>query len=390
MPAEDQAAQRALERELLTVRRKLAQQVARDAPSAAVVIPTIEEVCAQLPADTLLLVYGALPDQVVAFTFDRRGPLGSPYPVGTLPERDTLRLDLSRITAAGRLPRDTAQRWARQQIRSAQAPLAAWFERYLGPLRHLLQRYPKLLIVPDDLLNLLPFGALYDPQTDRYLTQSHELLIAPSLATWIMLARRGSPATGPVLAVGVSSGGRLRRAVDEARAVAAAFPEARLLIEEDATRAGFAEAARDAGLIHIATHGLYRTDTPAFSYLELADGRLEAFDIARLELNAGAVVLSACETGIGHLTGNELMGLVRAFLHAGARSVLATHWAVDDEAMAALAADIAQRLAGGRAVTQALHEAQAAWLATHGGTLLAHPCFWGSLIPVGAETRWMQ
>ena len=63
--------------------------------------------------------------------------------------------------------------------------------------------------------------------------------------------------------------------------------------------------------MHIATHGLYRADTPAFSYLELADGRLEAFDIARLELNAAAVVLSACETGVGRLTGNELMGLAR-------------------------------------------------------------------------------
>lgn len=390
LPAEDRAARRALERELLAIRRRLTRQVAHDALADVARIPTIEEACAQLPADALLLAYGSLPEQVVVFAFDRRGPLGPPRPVGMLPERDALRLDLSRITAAGRLPRETAQRWPQQQIRSAQAPLAAWFEQYLGPLRQVLDRYPKLLIIPDDLLNLLPFGALYDAQADRYLAQSHELLIVPSLATWIMLAAREAPTGGPALAVGISSGGRLRRAVEEARAVAAAFPEARLLIEEDATRGRFVQAARDAGLIHIATHGLYRADTPAFSYLELADGRLEAFDIARLELNAATVVLSACETGVGNLTGNEMMGLVRAFLFAGAQSVLATQWAVDDEATAALATDVARRLAGGRALTQALHEAQAAWLALHEGTLLAHPCFWGGLVPVGAETRWMQ
>jgi CHAT domain-containing protein len=149
-----------------------------------------------------------------------------------------------------------------------------------------------------------------------------------------------------------------------------------LLLEEAATRDSFVRAAEDTGLVHIATHGLYRADNPAFSYLELADGRLEAFDIAQLELNAATVVLSACETGVGHLTGNELLGLVRAFLYAGARSVLATQWVVDDETTAALVTDVAQRLVRGRAITQALHEAQAAWLAMYSGTLLEHPSLW--------------
>ena len=384
LPKEDKATRRELERELLAVRRRLAQfrhlALGADAP-----IPTIEDVCALLPADTLLLVYGSLPEGVIVFPCDRQGPLGAPCPVGPLPDRDALRLDLARIAAVGRLPRETAQRRAEQQIRSAQVPLAAWFEGYLGPLRRLLPRYPKLLLVPDDLLNLLPFGALYDRETGRYLAQSHELLIAPSLTTWAMLAQRKPPASERLLAVGFSSGGRLRRAVAEASAVAAAFPHAELLLEEAATRTNFARAAQEAGLVHIATHGLYRADTPAFSYLELADGRLEAFDIARLDLDAATVVLSACETGVGHLTGNELMGLVRAFLYAGARSVLATHWAVDDEAMAAFVTDLARRLAGGCPLTQALHEVQVAWLAAQDGTLLAHPYFWGALTPVGVN-----
>jgi hypothetical protein len=121
-----------------------------------------------------------------------------------LPERDALRLDRSRITAVARLPRETAQRWAGQQIRSARVPLAAWFDHYLAPLRQVLHRYPRLLIVPDDLLNLLPFGTLYDLHTGRYLAQSHELLIAPSLTTWAMLAQREEPIARPPLVVGYS------------------------------------------------------------------------------------------------------------------------------------------------------------------------------------------
>lgn len=385
LPEADRHARRPLERELVAVRRRLAQQTTRYSASAQDAIPTITEACARLPSDTLLLVYGALSEQALLFAFDRNGLCRPPCPIGPLPDHDELRLDLARITAVGHLPRETAQRWAGQQIRSAQIPLTAWYDRYLAPMRQELQRYPRLLIVPDGLLNSLPFGTLYDNQSGRYLAQSHELLIAPSLTTWMLLIRRETPAAGPPLAVGYSSGGRLQRAVDEARAVAAHFAGAELLIEETATRGDFARAAQRASLVHVATHGLYRADTSAFSYLELADGRLEAFDIARLELNAATVILSACETGIGRLTGNELMGLARAFLHAGARSVLATHWSVDDEATASLVTDVARLLAAGRSVTSALHEAQADWLTTQSATLLAHPYFWGALTVVGAE-----
>ncbi len=386
LPEENRAARRELERELLAIRRQLAQ-FRHVALGAAAPIPNLEEVCALLPAETLLLVYGVLPGQVVVFPCDRQGLLEPPCSVGPLPDPDALRLDLARLAAVGHLPREIARRRADQQIRSAQVPLATWFDRYLGPLRRLLWRYPKLLLVPDDLLNLLPFGAFYDRETGRYLAQSHELLSAPSLTTWAMLAQRRAPASDRVLAVGFSAGGRLHRTVDEARAVAGLFRRHELLLEEKATRANVARALSEAGLVHMATHGLYRADAPAFSYLELADGRLEAFDIARLKLDAATVILSACETGVGHLSGNELMGLVRVFLYAGARSVLATQWVVDDEAMAAFVTDLVGRMAAGRTVTQALHEVQVAWLAAQNGTLLAHPYFWGALTPVGVDAQ---
>ena len=385
----DAERRRPLEKLIVALRRQITQATPRFVSAQGAIIPSIAEVCELLPDDTLLLAYAAVSDGVVVFPFDRGGSVGPPVPVGPLVRSDRLRLDLARIASVAGLPRETGQRWAPQQIRSAQMPLGTWFEQYLGPLRAKLDRYARLLIVPDHLLTLLPFSALYDRRSGRYLAQSHELLVAPSLTTWVLLAGQEAPTSGPPLAVGFSSGGRLGRAVDEALAVAAHFPGTELLVEEMATRANFARAARDAGLIHIATHGLYRADTPAFSYLELADGRLEAFNIARLELNAAAVVLSACETGVGYLTGNELMGLVRAFLHAGTRSVLATQWAVDDTATATLITSFAEHLSAGKSAARALHETQKLWIAEHfvgnSPALLAHPYYWGGLTLVGAD-----
>ena len=123
--------------------------------------------------------------------------------------------------------------------------------------------YPRLLIIPDGLLNSLPFAALYDNQSGHYLAQSHELLVAPSLTTWMLLVRREVPAAGPPLVVGYSSGSRLRRAVEETRGPSQPHSQRpKSWLKKPQRCADFASAARDASLVHIATHGLYRADTP--------------------------------------------------------------------------------------------------------------------------------
>ena len=158
LPEADSDARRPLEQELAAVRRRLAQATTRYSDQRQDAIPTIEAVCARLPADTLLLVYGALPEQALLFAFDRDGLRGPPCPIGPLPGQDELRLDLARITAVGHLPRETAQRWAATADPLRPGPAGGVVRPLPGPLRRELQRYPRLLIIPDGLLNSLPFA----------------------------------------------------------------------------------------------------------------------------------------------------------------------------------------------------------------------------------------
>ncbi len=376
---------RQLEREITDLARQVSGRSApRYGSAAAGYVAEPAAVAAQLPSDTLVVSYAVLGDQVWAFLMDRGGLREEPVPLGQPPEHDEVRLDLARITGIGRLPRVTAERWLAQQIRGAQAPLGRWRRQYLTPLQESLGRYSRLLIIPDGLLNLLPFPAFYDDGTGRYLAQTHTITLAPSLTVWSSMPNANRETVRRVLAVGFSSGGRMPHAVGEARQVAARFPGATLLLEEQATRSRLAEAASEADLVYLATHGVYRPDAPAFSFLELADGRLEASDIAGLELAGATVVLSACETGVGKLTGNELMGLVRAFLYAGARTVLATSWPVADEAAAALMIDVADRLHSGDRLEDAVRAAQCVAIAGQDDeALFAHPFFWGSFAVIG-------
>jgi len=376
----------------------LAREIQRLEADPIVLAPaqslSVESIAGQLPAGVLAVVYAIILGQVWAFPLTRADGLAAPVRLGAAPELDALRLDLARITDIGRRSRAAAERWLAQHTRAAQIPLARWHAQYLASIRPLLERHDRLLIVPDGLLNLLPFAALYDAHAGRYVAETHEIVQAPSLATWAMLDLREQRADSArtergVLAVGYSSAGRLPQAVAEAQSVAAQFAHAVLLEEAAATRAAFLAHAGEADLIHIASHGLHRADAPAFSYLEFADGRLTAGDLAGLTLRATTVALSACETGTGRLSGNELWGLVRAFLHAGARSVLATDWSVDDVAMRELMVEFVSALHNKERAAAALRAAQRAMIEGRGGAelgaLAAHPFYWGGLALFGAD-----
>jgi len=144
-------------------------------------------------------------------------------------------------------------------------------------------------------------------------------------------------------------------------------------------------------VLHLATYGVLNKQNPLFSFVQLApdggdDGRLEVHEVFGLHLAADLVVLSACQTGLGSgaladvPAGDDWVGLTRAFLHAGARHVVATLWPVDDWATAALM----ERFYGGADVAadpaRALAEAQRAMLTT---PATAHPFYWAGFVNVG-------
>ncbi|MEU1885970.1 CHAT domain-containing protein [Micromonospora rifamycinica] len=116
------------------------------------------------------------------------------------------------------------------------------------------------------------------------------------------------------------------------------------------------------GILHIGAHGVFDPEEPMASGVELADGRLTATDMFGLRLTGTLVVLAACRTGVSDTRpGDELLGLIRALLHAGAPAVLVSLWKVDDLSTAMLLDEFYRGLGDGSPAVVALHRAQS-WL----------------------------
>jgi CHAT domain-containing protein len=120
------------------------------------------------------------------------------------------------------------------------------------------------------------------------------------------------------------------------------YPRSEVFVEQEATEDRSKELSPTHNIVHFATHAELREDDPLSSAILLAkgrkeDGRLEAREIFGMNLKASLVVLSGCDTALGKLsTGDELVGLTRAFIYAGAPSVLASLWKIDDSSTAQL------------------------------------------------------
>jgi len=165
----------------------------------------------------------------------------------------------------------------------------------------------------------------------------------------------------------------------EVKQVAASLPQAQVFLGEDASEARLREIGHSSRFIHIATHGLFRYDNPMFSSIQLGTSRLSLFDLFQLDLGAELVTLSGCGTGLNVVEGgDELIGLVRGLLYAGARSALVTLWDVNDRSTAGFMKAFYDRLQEGSDRAVALQQAM---LATR--EVEPHPYHWAPFVLVG-------
>jgi len=153
-----------------------------------------------------------------------------------------------------------------------------------------------------------------------------------------------------------------------------------VLRDDDATSDALLRNADSHDVVHVASHGLFRDDSPEFSAIRLADRWVTAAEVSRLDLDGQLIVLSACDTGRRHAAGplREVVGLPRAFLAAGARGVIASRWPADDAATATLMAVLHDGLARGETDAEALRLAHVATQERH-----PHPYYWASTVLVG-------
>jgi hypothetical protein len=197
----------------------------------------------------------------------------------------------------------------------------------------------KIYIVPHGILHYLPFQSLR--YHSSYLIEKYQIGYIPSATAlkYVLSKRKEKPVN--LLAFGNPELNAVQMqlpfAEKEVRDLEKIYPGAKILIGEAASEVSFKQHAGAHGIVHVASHGEFNSNTPLLSCLRLSagngeDGRLETREVFGLNLDAYLVTLSACNTAIGKLTkGDDVVGLTRAFIFAGTPSILGTIWSVNDE-----------------------------------------------------------
>jgi CHAT domain-containing protein len=333
---------------------------------ASVSVAPLEQIQSRLGPDDALLEYFLLDDAVLVFvvTDSAVSVFG---PLATRTEIEDLIGQWHFHLAHFRHGPDFAIRHAGRLLATACSLLQTMHDRLIAPLRSVLDGR-KLLIVPHGALHHVPFQALHDGKA--FLIEHHDLSYAPS-ATTLVVQRLEPPRGDQTLIVGVPAPG-LPYITAEVAAVAACRRHSTILLGSDATRMRFLAEAACSRTVHLATHAIFRADNPLYSAVRLGDGWLTAADIYGLSLAADLVVLSACETGTSAvLHGDELIGLTRGFLYAGAHSLVASLWPANDMATANLMSTFHTAIGDGVGVRCALGMAQREALAR-----TPHPYYW--------------
>jgi len=264
---------------------------------------------------------------------------------------------------------------ARNLIQLAHRILKRLYSILIEPLT--LQQYNphKLVIVPYGVLHYLPFHILYDGT--KYLIQKHDIVILPTAGLAVQPALKRGPGT---LILANSWEGRLPYTLAEAQMVQRLFGGT-LCTGEAANRTVLQTAP--AQILHIAAHGEHRLDQPDLSYLQLADGQLYSDDILQQDMSYELVTLSACETGRANVAArDELIGLGRGFLYAGAGALLVSLWQVADTSTLYFMERMYRALSIGISKSAAIRDAQQYMLSEDGWH---HPAFWGAFQLIGND-----
>jgi len=366
-----------LEKQITNLWHKLLIHNADYAREAALYQVRTEPIQPYLDSQTILLEYFVAHGKLIAFLVTKETVQAIQLPSDTAQIQNLLQVFWLNLNT---VPSSNLERFP-DLIKNVKGILKKLHGLLIAPLDDRLIAYPKVILVPHGQLHYLPFQALYNGE--KYLLEQYELSYLPG-ASMLRYCQDAKKAPKGMLAIGHSYGGRLPFAVQEAQTIAQHWYGCALL-EEQASISELHKTAAQYQVIHLATHGDFRPDNPLFSGLALADGWLTTLDIFNLHLNASLVTLSACQTGRSVVGGgDELQGLMRAFMAAGAASLVSSLWAVEDQSTADLMRTFYDELAIGTTKGAALRNAQMALLAGESTPeKFRHPYFWAPFMLVG-------
>ena len=271
----------------------------------------------------------------------------------------------------------------------------------IAPVVDLLTE-PEIIIVPDRFSYRVPFAALRDESAGKYLSETYRIRIVPSLTTLRLIqdcpadyhSETGALVVGDPTVGQVYYNGRVANFVPLSCARKEAEMVGRLLgvqplLGESATKQAVLQAIPSVSLIHVAAHGNAERGEIALSpkcpkcttnsFPQEEDYLLTMSDIFGTQVRAKLVVLSCCHSARGLVKAEGVLGIARAFLASGARSVLVASWAIEDEATEQLMNHFYKHLVRGESASESLHQA-VKWLRSNG---FPKPNQWAPFVLMG-------
>ena len=287
---------------------------------------SLNQIRSVMPRDTALVEYFRMQDRTIACVLTHDQLHIVPVTVHSRLQKllQLLQLQISKF----RFNPQYLTTFSEPLLLSTEAHLKNLYQELIMPIRQWLDT-GHLVFVPHGLLHYVPFHALHDGVS--YLIDRHSVSYAPSASVYAVCQTKLVNVGGDSLILGVpdAQAPSIRAEVDGLSRI---LPGAKVFVGEAATEDVLRTHGRSSRLVHIATHGYFRQDNPMFSSIRLGGSHLSLYDISHLQLPAELIVLSGCATGLNVVTpGDELMGLVRGLLQAGAQSLILSLWDVHDE-----------------------------------------------------------
>jgi CHAT domain-containing protein len=362
------------EQELVELLREVGSEKSGWATLQSLKIPTVDEVQALLRTDEVLVEYYIIGDRFQAFIISS----DNFAVVRDLTTMKAVRSSLKGLTfqlSKFHLQPAYVQIHEPQLLEAAQHHLYELHQQLIQPLQDKL-RAQSLVVVPHQLLHYVPFDALYDGS--RYLIDSYDISRAPSVAVLKVCREKRIQNMEQDLVLAVPD--EMTPSInEEVQALRELLPKGLFFVGSEAREDKLRRYGQTAGKLHIAAHGIFRSDNPMFSSLKLGDTWLNLFDIFNLQLGAELTVLSACETGMSAVwEGDELLGLARGFLYAGTPSLIVSLWTVNDRSTAKLMRRFYEGLNRSLSKSRALQEAVMAVKAE-----FPHPYYWAPFVLMG-------
>jgi CHAT domain-containing protein len=333
----------------------------------------LESIRSALPEDAMLLQYYRVQDRFYACLL-ARGSLKI-VPVGSASELrrvlQLLRFQLSKF----RLGKEYVRTFDQRLIDATHEHLRQFYTQLIAPIAADLKGR-QLIIAPHEFLHYLPFHALLDG--GEYFGDRFSISYTPSASVYYLCGTKNATSSGGSLVLGVPDPA-IPHIQEEVDAVASVLPHAEVFVGPAATLEVLREKGPHSRFVHIATHGWFRQDNPMFSSISLGNSDLSLFDLYQLSLPSELVTLSGCGTGLNVVVGgDELLGLKRGLLYAGAQGVLLTLWDVHDQSTAEFMKLFYQRFKLHPNKADAVQHAMAEIRKSY-----PHPFYWAPFVLVG-------